>query len=113
MQDDADGKSEAEEQPGLMEDNDVAEQMEAQDFMQPQAEQPELQVPEDLNLDNDAMDQENADGADAGADGAEQEMQEVEEEPAAGALHELECVLQPFAELQPFENDLQNRALYA
>ena len=61
-----------------MEEAEVAEQMEAQDFLHPQAEQPELQVPEDLNLDNDAMDQDG--GADAEADAAEQDTQEAEDE---------------------------------
>lgn len=67
-----------------MEEAEVGEQMEAQDFLQPQAEQPELQVPEDLNLDDDAMDQDG--GADAEADAAEQDTHEAEDEATANDL---------------------------
>jgi hypothetical protein len=92
------GESKADEQVGLMEEDEVAEQMQAQDFMQPQAEQPELQVPEDLNLDNDAMDQVAAgadDEYDAEADATEQDMHQADE-PANTAdagvlLHMINC----------------------
>lgn len=103
MQDNANDKTEAEDQPGLMEENEVAEQMEAQDFLQPQAEQPELEVPEDLNLDNEAMDQEDGDGeaADTEADASEQNIPEEEDPstaPDLGAFHRSDMSRRVFAD---------------
>lgn len=85
LQDNGKNKTEEQLQAGLIEDDDVAEQMEAQDFTQPQAQQPELQLPEDINLSDDAM-EEDTDGDDPAAEPASQEMQQEEEdEPSTAA----------------------------
>lgn len=77
-------------QEGAMDEGDIAEQMAADDFLQPQAQQQELEVPEDLNLDGDALDGEADDdvqNADAQAEADEEEEPAVMDAGAALLLH--------------------------
>lgn len=75
---------------GAMDEGDVAEQMAADDFLQPQAQQPELEVPEDLNLDGDALDGEEAEdvpNADAQAEADDEVEPVLMDVGAAPVLH--------------------------
>jgi hypothetical protein len=65
-----------EQQEGEIDQADVAEQMDADDFLQPQAQQPELQFPEDLDLDGAALDDQ-----EDNAEGTEAQVPEEEEHP--------------------------------